>query len=74
MANGRMVISMTEIRCKSCNKLLGKFDGSGEIKCTRVSCSMVNRFDTKKKIHYTVKPYEHVPMGDRVTSSGVTFR
>lgn len=65
---------MQEIRCKNCSKLLGKFEGIGEIKCPRVSCNMVNKFDTKKKIHYVVKPHSYTSMGNRTTSSGVTFR
>ena len=65
---------MQEIRCKSCNKLLGKFEGIGEIKCPRVNCNMVNKFDTKKKIHSVVRVHEHISMANRKTSSGVTFR
>ena len=65
---------MQEIRCKSCNKLLGKFEGNGEVKCPRASCNMVNKFDTKKKIHYAVKTHVHTAMAERKTSSGVTFR
>lgn len=67
--------NMVEIRCLSCKKLLGKFEGRGEIKCPRINCSMVNKFDTKKNIHYVVKPSkEHVLMSSRKTSSGVTFQ
>lgn len=65
---------MQEIRCKSCGKFLGKFEGIGEIKCPRVSCSMVNKFNTKNKIHYVVRVHGHIPMNERTTSSGVTFR
>jgi phage FluMu protein Com len=36
---------MKDIRCPYCDKLLGKFDGSGEIKCNR--CKHIVRFDTK---------------------------
>jgi len=66
---------MIEIRCLRCNKLLGKFEGKGEIKCPRINCNMVNKFDTEKKTHYVVKDSnEHVLMGSRKTSSGVTFQ
>lgn len=65
---------MQEIRCKSCNKLLGIFQGAGEIKCPRTSCNAVNRFDTKKKIHELIGSRSHELMGNRQTSSGVTFR
>lgn len=65
---------MIEIRCKSCNKLLGKFRGAGEIKCPRTSCNAVNKFDTGKKIHKLVNSRSHELMEKRQTSSGVTFR
>lgn len=65
---------MKEIRCKSCNKLLGKFRGTGEIKCPRTSCNAINKFDTEKKIHELISSRSHGLMGNRQTSSGVTFR
>ncbi len=65
---------MKEIRCKGCNRLLGKVEGNGEIKCPRASCNMVNKFDTKKNIHYVVKAHAHTAMAERTTSSGVVFR
>lgn len=64
---------MVEVRCKGCGKLLGKFDGIGEIKCPRASCGGKNTFNTKAgSIEFT--PANHVSMKNRTTSSGVTFR
>lgn len=64
---------MLEVRCKNCGKLLGKFVGSGEVKCTRASCGGKNTFDTKTgRVIYT--PVNHVKMSNRTTSSGITFR
>lgn len=64
---------MVEVRCKGCGKLLGKFDGIGEVKCTRIGCGGKNTFNTKTgSISFT--PVNHVSMKNRTTSSGVTFR
>lgn len=64
---------MVEVRCKGCGKLLGKFDGTGEIKCPRASCGGKNTFNTKTgSISFT--PVNHVSMKNRTTSSGFTFR
>lgn len=38
---------LLEIRCPECGKLLGKFSGSGEIKCNR--CKKIVEFNTVKK-------------------------
>lgn len=65
---------MVEVRCKGCGKLLGIFDGVGEIKCPRVNCGGKNIFNTKDgSIRFIPKP-NHVALKDRTTSSGVTFR
>ena len=64
---------MIEVRCKECNKLLGKFDGSGEIKCPRINCGVKNIFDTKTNSIKAI-PTNHVKMKDRTTSSGCRFR
>lgn len=64
---------MTEVRCKGCGKLLGKFDGCGEVKCPRVNCNGKNIFDTRNGDVKFV-PITHVAMKDRTTSSGHTFR
>lgn len=64
---------VVEIRCKNCSKLLGWFEGKGEIKCPRINCGCKNTFDTKTgKI--TCVQNNHVKMRDRNTSSGHTFR
>ena len=60
-----------ESRCKNCGKLLGKFTGRGEVKCTRAGCGTINRFDTEKG---GIISENHVPMKNRTTSSGMTFR
>ena len=64
---------MKEVRCKGCNKLLGKFDGIGEIKCPRVNCGVKNIFDTKTDSIKAI-PDNHVKMKDRTTASGCRFR
>lgn len=64
---------MVEVRCKGCGKLLGKFDGAGEVKCPKSGCGGKNAFNTKTgSILFT--PVNHVSMKNRTTSSGVTFR
>ena len=64
---------MLEVRCKNCGKLLGKFVGSGEVKCTRTGCGGKNIFDTKTgNVKYV--PATHMTMRNRTTSSGCTFR
>lgn len=64
---------MVEVRCKNCKKLLGEFDGSGEVKCPRANCNGKNIFDTRTGyIKYI--PTSHVAMKDRTTASGHTFR
>lgn len=64
---------MLEVRCKNCGKLLGKFIGTGEVKCPRASCGGKNVFNTKNgDVKYI--PMSHVTMKDRTTSSGCTFR
>lgn len=64
---------MVEVRCKGCGKLLGKFDGTGEIKCPSIVCGGKNTFNTKTgKVVFV--PVKHVSMKSRTTSSGVTFR
>ncbi len=60
-----------KIRCKNCGKLLGQFEGKGEVKCTRAGCGAINAFNTAKG---SIEILRHVPMKDRATSSGHTFR
>ena len=65
---------MVEVRCKNCGKLLGKFDGIGEIKCPRINCGRKIVFNTKTgSINYAPEN-RHVSMKDRASSSGHTFR
>lgn len=64
---------MLDVRCKNCGKLLGKFTGSGEVKCPRTNCGGKNIFDTSTgDVRYV--SMTHVAMKDRTTSSGCTFR
>lgn len=65
---------MIEVRCKGCGRLLGKFDGVGEIKCPRTSCGGKNVFDTNLNSIKFIPRQNHVALKDRTTSSGVTFR
>ena len=41
---------MTEVRCPKCGKLLGFFNGKGEIQCPRCRKDSKVYFDTAKKI------------------------
>lgn len=41
---------MTEVRCPKCGKLLGYFNGKGEIQCPRCRKDSKVYFDTVKKI------------------------
>ena len=65
---------MVDVRCKGCGKLLGKFDGVGEIKCPRANCGGKNVFDTNLNSIKFIPRQNHVALKDRTTSSGVTFR
>ena len=40
---------MTEVRCPKCNKLLGYFEGRGEVVCPRCRKDAKVRFDTAKQ-------------------------
>ena len=62
---------MVEVRCCSCGKLLGWFDGKGQIKCPRSGCGGMNVFDTGKNEKKIVQ--KHVTLDER-TSGGVIFR
>lgn len=41
----KVVAQVIEVRCQKCNKLLGLFEGKGEIKCPRTGCGQINRFN-----------------------------
>jgi phage FluMu protein Com len=60
------------LRCKSCGKLLGWFDGKGEIKCPRSGCGFKNQFDTAKEEHKSNSKQNYADLKKRETSSGVT--
>lgn len=67
-----------EVRCPSCHRLLGKFEGKGEVKCR---CKGFAIFDTNKRIYrysrtaetITTKSSEFEKINKRVTSSGTRF-
>jgi LSD1 subclass zinc finger protein len=40
---------MTQVRCPKCKRLLGYFDGTGEIQCPRCRKEAKVYFDTKRK-------------------------
>lgn len=40
---------MTEVRCPKCNRLIGFFDGRGEIVCPRCRKKTIVHFDTMEK-------------------------
>ncbi len=40
---------MTEVRCPKCNKLLGYFEGRGEIVCPRCRKDAKVHFDTSRR-------------------------
>lgn len=62
-----------EVRCKKCGRLLGFFDGKGDVKCNK--CGSLNKFDTiTGESKATESSKKHVSMKNRTTSSGVTFR
>jgi phage FluMu protein Com len=62
---------LIEVRCKNCGKLLGWFEGKGEVKCPRTSCGVINSFDVSEMP--TKKMQNHISMKNRTTSSGATF-
>lgn len=65
---------MIEVRCKGCGRLLGRFDGKGEVKCPKIDCGGKNTFDTATgEIKFIPKP-KHISLNQRKTSSGVTFQ
>lgn len=47
-----------ELRCGNCRKLLGRIDGSAEIKCSR--CGVLNIYDAKTRRQEVIpKPYRY---------------
>lgn len=45
-----MTTTMSQIRCPKCGKLLGFFNGSGEVQCPRCRKDTKVYFDTDKRI------------------------
>lgn len=64
---------MIEVRCKGCGRLLGRFEGKGEVKCPKVSCGGRNVFDTEKGNHRFIPKPKDIELKNRKTSSGVTY-
>lgn len=59
-----------EVRCSGCKKMLGRYIGYGNVKCSR--CGGTNIFNTYTgKIEF-FKKGSH-PLAKRKTSSGVNF-
>lgn len=40
---------MIEVRCPKCGKLLGRYEGRGEVQCPRCRGNTIILFDTEKK-------------------------
>lgn len=64
---------MIEIRCKMCDSKLGNFCGKGEVKCRKVDCGAVNKFDTNIGMHEVIPERKPVTLKNRTSSSGVRF-
>lgn len=64
---------MIEVRCAGCGRLLGRFEGKGEIKCPKVDCGGRNVFDTVSGVKKFIPKPKHTDLRNRKTSSGVTF-
>ena len=63
---------MVAVRCKGCGKLLGFFDGKGDVKCSRSGCGYQNKFNTTDMV--LSKKKNNISLKNRTTSSGVTIR
>jgi len=64
---------LIEVRCKGCGRLLGKFEGKGEVKCPKVGCGGRNIFDTVTGEQRFIRKPKGIELKDRKTSSGVTY-
>lgn len=64
---------MIEVRCEGCGRLLGKFEGKGEVKCPKVGCGGRNIFDTATGEHRFIRKPQNIELKDRKTSSGLTY-
>lgn len=68
-------MKLVEVRCKGCGRLLGRFTGKGEVKCTETECGGLNIFDLKENNHtFIPKKIKRNNLKSRTTSSGVVFR
>ena len=63
---------MVAVRCKGCGKLLGFFDGEGDVKCPRSGCGCQNKFNTADMV--PSKKKNSMSLKNRTTSSGVTLQ
>lgn len=64
---------MIEVRCGGCGRLLGKFEGKGEVKCPKVGCGGRNIFDTVAGEYRFIRKPKNIELKDRKTSSGLTY-
>lgn len=64
---------MIEVRCAGCGRLLGRFEGKGEVKCPKVGCGGRNIFNTENGDCRFIPKAKGVELKDRKTSSGVTY-
>ena len=60
----------TEIRCSGCKKMLGRYIGYGNVKCSR--CGGTNIFNTATGENAFYEKGTH-PLAKRKTSSGINF-
>ena len=51
---------MTEVRCPECGRLLGYFQGKGEVQCSRCRKGVTVYFDTEKDIVKTERQERHL--------------
>jgi len=54
------VVRLVEVRCGGCGRLLGSFEGRGEVKCPKTECGGMNLFDTAENIHLFTPKYRTV--------------
>lgn len=64
---------MIEVRCAGCGRLLGKFEGKGEVKCPKVGCGGRNKFNTATGERKFIPKPIGINLRERKTSSGVTL-
>nr|WP_308625947.1 hypothetical protein [uncultured Eisenbergiella sp.] len=42
---------MVEVRCGGCGRMLGTFEGRGEVKCPKTECGGMNIFNTSENCY-----------------------